>query len=98
MSKWFYYNESGEKIEVTGGQLKGLAKAGLITPDTIVETEEGKSAPARKIKGLTFSNSAQPESVTSDETNPFTAESVPLSDIDGEHADQIGRASCRERV
>ena len=41
MAKWFYYNESGEKIEVTGGQLKGLAKAGMITPDTIVETEEG---------------------------------------------------------
>ena len=34
MSKWFYYNESGEKIEVTGGQLKGLAKTGMITPDT----------------------------------------------------------------
>ena len=54
MAKWFYYNESGEKIEVTGGQLKGLAKTGRITRDTIVETEEGKSAPARKVKGLTF--------------------------------------------
>ena len=62
MSKWFYYNENGEKIEVTGGQLKGLAKAGMITPDTIVETEEGKTAPARKVKGLTFvkSTPAQP--------------------------------------
>jgi hypothetical protein len=55
MSTWFYYNGNGERISVTGGQLKGLAKAGLITPETIIETEEGKSAPARKVKGLTFS-------------------------------------------
>jgi ankyrin repeat protein len=54
MAKWFYYNERGNKIEVTGGRLKGLAKEGIITPDTVVETEEGKSAPARKVKGLTF--------------------------------------------
>jgi len=54
MSTWYYYNESGEKIEVTGGQLKGLAKAGLITPETIVETEDGKKARAGKVKGLTF--------------------------------------------
>ena len=54
MAKWFYTNEKGERIEVTGGQLKGLAKAGRITPDTIIETAEGKSAPARKVKGLTF--------------------------------------------
>ena len=61
MSKWYYTNKNGEKVEVTGGQLKGLAKAGLITPETIVETEEGKSAPARKVKGLTFLAAAQSE-------------------------------------
>jgi hypothetical protein len=61
MSKWFYHNENGEKIEVTGGQLKGLAKTGRITPDTIVETEEGKTAPARKVKGLTFIETVPPE-------------------------------------
>ena len=55
MAKWHYYNDKGEKITVTGGQLKGLAKAGQVTPDTIVETEAGKTAPARKVKGLTFS-------------------------------------------
>ena len=54
MSTWHYYDEKGEKVTVTGGQLKGLAKAGRITPDTIIETEDGKTAPARKIKGLTF--------------------------------------------
>ncbi|MDR0328793.1 MAG: ankyrin repeat domain-containing protein [Planctomycetaceae bacterium] len=61
MAKWFYNNENGEKIEVTGGQLKGLAKAGQITPDTIVETEDGKTAPARKVKGLTFVEAIPPE-------------------------------------
>ena len=60
MSTWYYYNEQGEKIEVTGGQLKGLAKAGRITPETIVETEDGKTAPARKVKGLTFVMSTPP--------------------------------------
>ena len=54
MSTWYYYDEKGDKIAVTGGQLKGLAKAGVITPETIIENEEGKSAPARKVKGLTF--------------------------------------------
>ena len=54
MATWYYYNEKNEKIAVSGGQLKGLAKAGLITPETVVETEEGKTAPARKVKGLTF--------------------------------------------
>ena len=55
------YNENGDKIEVTGGRLKGLAKAGLITPGTLVETEDGKKAPAKKVKGLTFLASSQPE-------------------------------------
>jgi len=62
MATWHYYNEKGEKITVTGGQIKGLAKAGLITPDTIVETEEGKSAPARKVQGLTFAGPGQSKS------------------------------------
>ena len=54
MSTWYYTNERGERISVTGGQLKGLAKTGKITPETIVETEEGKRAVAGKVKGLTF--------------------------------------------
>lgn len=86
MSTWHYYNEKGDKITITGGQLKWLAKNGKITPETIIETEEGKSAPARKVKGLTFLAAAQLESTTSDqagvnglslikppvEENPFT--------------------------
>jgi len=71
MANWYYYNESGDKIEVTGGQLKGLAKAGTITPDTIVETEDGKKARAGKVKGLKFAESeSTPESVTQDTALP----------------------------
>jgi hypothetical protein len=74
MANWYYYNDKGEKIAVTGRQLKGLAKAGTITPETIVETEDGKAAPARKVKGLTFieAASSQPTSPPLTETNPFT--------------------------
>ena len=61
MAKWFYYNEQGDKIETTGGKLKGLAKAGLITPETVVENEEGKKAKAGKVKGLTFGVALAPD-------------------------------------
>ena len=76
MATWYYYNEQDEKIEVTGGQLKGLAKAGMITPDTIVETAEGKTAPARRVKGLTFIAAAQPETVTPETESPESAPPV----------------------
>jgi hypothetical protein len=77
MSKWFYYNEQGEKIELTGGQLKGLAKTGMITPDTMVETEEGKTAPARKVKGLTFIAAVQSETSPSAESETYDSVSLP---------------------
>jgi len=70
MSIWYYYNENGEKIQVTGGQLKGLAKTGMITPETIVETEEGKKARAGKVKGLTFVDVAPPETAPSPHPQP----------------------------
>jgi len=65
MANWYYYNESGEKIEVTGGQLKGLAKTGQITPETIIETESGRTVPASKIQGLTFVPASSPELISS---------------------------------
>ena len=73
MSTWYYYNDQGEKVQVTGGQLKGLAKAGQITPETLVETEDGKTVPARKIKGLTF---IVPESKSSKSTSHIPAQSA----------------------
>jgi len=55
MSTWFYYDNNGQKQgPVSGGQLKGLAKAGVITPETMIETEDGKTATAGQVKGLTF--------------------------------------------
>jgi len=79
MSTWYYYNEQGEKIETTGGRLKGLAKAGMITPETIIETEEGKKAPARKVKGLTFATTVTPESASPVETKSYgIAQPVPV--------------------
>ena len=72
MSKWFYYNEQGKKFEVTGGQLKWLAKNGQIAPDTIVETEEGKKARAEKVKGLAFIATAQPETSVFESAAPET--------------------------
>ena len=61
MAIWYYYNTNGEKIEVTSRQLRELAQQGIVTPETIIETEEGKSAPARKVKGLTFAETKPPE-------------------------------------
>jgi len=77
MSTWFYYNENGEKINVTGGQLKWLAKNGKIVPETMVESEEGKTIPAAKIKGLTFVETTPPETTAPSATakstdNPFS--------------------------
>jgi len=74
MAKWFYYGANGEKIEVTGDRLKGLAKAGVVTPDTMIETEDGKTAPAKKVKGLTFAEAAPPVETPSAESSPFTTE------------------------
>ena len=73
MTNWFYYNEKGEKIAVTGGQLKGLAKAGLITPGTMIEAENGKSAPAGKVKGLTFGTM---EAIPVESTPPKPAQPI----------------------
>lgn len=80
---WFYYDSDGEKQgPVSGGRLKGLAKAGLITPETVVETEDGKKARAGKVKGLTFATPTPPvetetyglsQTMPPPEPSPFTA-------------------------
>jgi len=73
MSAWYYYDRNGEKQgPVTGGELKGLAKTGMIMPNTVVETENGETVPASKVKGLTFVEAAQQQM-------PLPAESKPLS-------------------
>ena len=75
---WFYYDCKGRKQgPVSGGQLKGLVKAGVIMPGTTVETENGKIAPAVKVKGLTFVEAVQPQTPPQQPPttqSPFTAE------------------------
>jgi len=52
---WYYYDGNGQKQgPVTGGQLKGLAKKGMISPGTMVESESGKVVLATKVGGLKF--------------------------------------------
>ena len=66
MSTWQYTNENGERVKVTSEQLKSLAKNGKITPTTIVKDKAGKSAPAGKVRGLTFVAATLPETVSSE--------------------------------
>ena len=54
MAQWHYYNENKEKIAVTGKELKQLALSGTITPETFVETPDGKTGLAKNVTGLTF--------------------------------------------
>jgi len=76
MSTWYFYDNAGQKRgPITGGQLKGVAKAGQITPETVVETEEGRTAPAKKVKGLMFCE-ATPKTVVPQQ-NPFAPMPVP---------------------
>lgn len=59
MANFFYIDSSGKKHGPINGQyLKTLAIQGTITSETIIETENGKSAPARKVSGLTFVETA----------------------------------------
>jgi hypothetical protein len=55
MTNWYYYDKIGGKIgPINSTALKTLVQQGLITTDTIIENEQGKSAKAGTIKGLEF--------------------------------------------
>jgi len=54
--QWYYYDHNGDKISVTVAELKALAQRGVITPGTTIENAEGKTAIAKKVKGLTFAD------------------------------------------
>jgi len=84
MSNWFYYDSNAQKQgPYTSAQFKELAKQGVITPDTMIETEEGKTAPARRMKGLTFGESARPQ------TTPFGNITYCCTDKNGYKYDSI---------
>ena len=55
MANWFYYNKNGEKIgPISVSALKELTRQGLITRETIIENQNGRSSAAGKVNGLTF--------------------------------------------
>ena len=63
MANFWYYDKNGEKQGAcTVEQIKALAKKGIITPETILEAESGKTTPAGTVKGLTFSTQTLPQS------------------------------------
>jgi len=67
MADWYYYNESDEKVgPIRGRELKQLARQGTVTPETRVIDENGRTALAKSITGLTFSETAQADSVPSE--------------------------------
>ena len=62
MAKYFYYNDKGEKKGAfSGREIKAMAKGGLINPNTMIETEDGKRYTANGIGGVEFGNSQKNE-------------------------------------
>ena len=107
MADWYYYNESGERIgPIRGRQLKHLAQQGTITPETTVETidENGevRTSPARRVKGLIFSETVQPESIQNTFTDPFTIDRSMIQDSfstpQSDQQPQYGTDSARHQT
>jgi hypothetical protein len=52
---YFYYDADGQKQgPISGSYLQQLASQGTITPQTIIENEQGRSAKAERVRGLVF--------------------------------------------
>jgi len=65
MAQWHFWDENGYKIgPVRGRDLKRFAQEGMITPETRVEDENGRTALAKNVTGLSFHSSVLPESST----------------------------------
>ena len=77
---------------MSGTELKELARTGKITPGTLVESPEGKAAPAKRVKGLKF---AEPPilSVEEDEIEP-----LPFDNEVNEVAEKTSESSPMEQV
>ena len=55
MANWFYINKSGEKVgPISTAALKALAQQGVISPETVIENQNGRSAKAGQVNGLEF--------------------------------------------
>ena len=73
MANWYFYDQNGYKIgPIKGRELKQSAQQGLITPETVVEDENGRTALAKQVTGLMFSETAQPKVVPQVSDNPST--------------------------
>jgi hypothetical protein len=72
---WHYYDENGEKIgPLRGRDLRRLAQEGVITQETRVEDENGRTARAKHVTGLTFGNATQSVADPFSATMPVTAD------------------------
>jgi len=72
MANWYYYDDNGQKHgPVRGRQLKSLARQGIITAETFLETEEGQVILAGKAAGLNFTEAVLPKPPPLAEVNPF---------------------------
>ena len=68
MPNYFYTDANGQKQgPISGTTIREFAKTGQITPTTTIESEDGKTFPASKVKGLEFFVTAQPTLETTNE-------------------------------
>lgn len=82
MANYFYTDVSGNKQgPVSGSQIKEFAKTGQITPQTIVETEDGKTFSASKVRGLTFADVNEIYGLSSPPSSPVPSVAVNHSPI-----------------
>lgn len=100
MSNWFIKTDSGEHGPVTAQQLRQLAAASRITPNTSVRRDEDTAWHlASKIKGLNFAShdadNATPSTVTVTEVAaetkpcPFCAEAINVNAVKCRHCGEF---------
>lgn len=62
MPNYFHFDTNGQKLgPVNDQQLKALASRGIITAETVLETEAGHKGKARQIPGLSFPETHMPQ-------------------------------------
>ncbi|MDR3111001.1 MAG: GYF domain-containing protein [Planctomycetaceae bacterium] len=55
MTNWYYYNTNDEKVgPITQRELRDLSAKGVVTRQTLLETEDGRKSPAEQVRGLIF--------------------------------------------
>ena len=69
---FYFYQDGNRKGPCSSAQIRTLAKHGTITPETIIETEEGKRSLASEVHGLDFSFTSSPFEIPSPQVMPHT--------------------------